>query len=407
MRITRLVALLAVQVFPLVALALVYPVVAVQLHDTLIGGKPVAVIMVTAATLAPLLAQTVSAPIYRLIDGVERADRWRVAAQSLRAAPRALLIGAPIALLASLLVAHALTWSVAATGVFVGVVELHLVLSAVLVASYATGAKVSLLATWSSYAIALLLAPSWIWAPATVAIVVQTTVLLIALRRARSQRVGAVPRGVLATAVTRGVADVLPLWSIPLAVLAADPVHFLAGPVFAGMLPALVTYHVFFETSAEPMWRRIDRLRRDMGAMPYAALEQDLQHMRHAAGSGLLRVTVVEALLAGAAVLIVGAAKWDGVTLFLGVLAVSGIGVVMLAQVYTFGMLRPGVPIAVSGLVLLPAIVVAEAIHLTPALMLTTIGATYLGVAVLTGVMNHRAWRLPEHALFWRSALAA
>lgn len=408
-RITRLVALLAVQVFPLVALALVYPVVAVQLHVTLIGGQTVAAIMVTAATLAPLLAQTVSAPVYRLIDGVERADQWRVGAQSLRATPRALLTGVPIALLASPLVAHSLDWSVPATAVFVGVVELHLLLSAVLVASYATGAKISLLVTWSTYALALLVVPTQIWAPATASIVVQTIRLTVALVRGRSEQIGRVAPGILTTSVTRGVADVLPLWSIPLAVLAADPTHFLAGPVFAGMLAALVTYHVFFETSAEPMWRRIDRLRRAMGVMPYAALERDLQDMRQAAGIGLLRVTIVEAVLAGVTALIVGAAKWEGVPLFLGVLAVSGVGVgvIMLAQVYTYGMLRPGVPIAVSGLVLLPTIIVAEAFHLRPALMLITIGSTYLAVAVFTGLVNRRAWRLPEHALFWRSALAA
>ena len=405
-RVTRLIALLAVQVFPLVALALVYPIVALQLHATLIGGRTVASVMVTAATLAPLLAQTVSAPVYRLIDGIERTDRRRIGATSLRAVPRALLIGVPIGALAALLIARALGWSVEATGALVGVVELHLVLSALLVASYATGAKLSLLVTWSCYALALLAVPTVVWAPAAAAIAAQGIRLSIALVRVRPSRIGAVPPGVLSTAVTRGVADVLPLWSIPLAVLLADPARFLAGPVFAGMLPALVTYHVFFETSAEPMWRRIDRLRRAMGVMPYAALERDLREMRQSAGTGLLRVTIVEALLAGATVLLVGAAKWHGVPLFLGVLAVSGIGVIMLAQVYTFGMLRPWVPIAVSGLVLLPAIIVGEAVHLTPVAILITIGSTYLGVAVLTGVLNRRAWRLPEYSLFWRSALA-
>jgi hypothetical protein len=405
-RITRLVALLAVQVFPLVALALVYPLVAVALHQVRIGGQTIASVMVTAATLAPLLAQTVSAPVYRLIDGIEREDRWRVGAQSLRAIPRALLIGVPIALLASLLIAHALTWSAEATGVLAGVVELHLVLSALLVASYATGGKVSLLLTWSSYAAALFAAPTLVWAPATAAIVTQGAILVIAAIRVRPQRIGVVPAGVLAASVTRGVADVLPLWSIPLAVLAADPSRFLAGPVFAGMLPALVSYHVFFETSAEPMWRRIDRLRRAMGVAPYSTLARDLQDMRDAAHRGLRRVTVVTVLLGGVTVLLVGAAKWNGVPLFLGVLAVSGIGVVMLAQVYTYGMLRPDVPIAVSGLVLLPAIVIGEAIQLTPAQMLLTIGGTYLAVAVLVDVLNRRAWRIPEYSLFWRSALA-
>ncbi|GAA4753209.1 hypothetical protein GCM10025783_27630 [Amnibacterium soli] len=404
-RVTRLVALLAVQVFPLVALALVYPLVAVELHRFQIGGQTIASVMVTAATLAPLLAQTVSAPVYRLIDGIEREDRWRVGAQSLRAIPRALLIGVPIALLASLLIAHALSWRAEATAALAGVVELHLLLSALLVASYATGGKVSLLLTWSSYAAALLAAPTAVWVPATAAIAVQGTILVIAAVRVRPQPIGPVPAGVLATSVTRGVADVLPLWSIPLAVLAADPSRFLAGPVFAGMLPALVSYHVFFETSAEPMWRRIDRLRRAMGVMPYSALERDLREMGDAAHRGLRRVTVITALLAGVTVLLVGAAKWDGVPLFLGVLAVSGIGVIMLAQVYTYGMLRPDVPIAVSGLVLLPAIVIGEAIQLTPAQMLLTIGSTYLAVAVLIDVLNRRAWRLPEYSLFWRSAL--
>ena len=406
-RITRLVALLAVQVFPLVALALVYPLVAVELHEALIGGRTVASIMVTAATLAPLLAQTVSAPVYRLIDGVERADRWRVGAQSLRAIPRALLIGVPIALLASLLIGYGLDWSPAATGALIGVVELHLLLSALLVASYATGGKLSLLITWSTYAAALLLVPGLVWAPATAAILAQTTTLVIAAIRVHPRRIGRVPAGVLSTAVTRGVADVLPLWSIPLAVLAADPERFLAGPVFAGMLPAIVSYHVFFETSAEPMWRRIDRLRRSMGVLPYDALERDLRTMRLHAGRGLVRITVVEALLAGVTALLIGAAKWDGVPLFLGVLAVSGIGVVMLAQVYTYGMLRPGVPIAVSGLVLLPMIVIAELVHVTPAEMLLTIGATYAIVAVVVGFLNRQAWRLPEYSLFWRGALAS
>ncbi|RIX28798.1 hypothetical protein D1781_15535 [Amnibacterium setariae] len=406
-RVTRLVALLAVQVFPLVALALVYPLVAVQLHEMRIGGQSVASVMVTAATLAPLLAQTVSAPVYRLIDGIERADRWRVGAQSLRAIPRALVIGAPIALLTSLLIAYGLAWSPEATAALVGVVELHLLLSALLVASYATGGKASLLVTWSSYAAALLIMPTLVWAPATAAIVAQATILVVAAVQVRPQRIGRVPAGVLSAAVTRGVADVLPLWCIPLAVLAADPARFLAGPVFAGMLPAIVSYHVFFETSAEPMWRRIDRLRRSMGVMPYEALERDLREMREHAGRGLLRVTIVEALLAGVTVLIVGAAKWDGVPLFLGVLAVSGIGVVMLAQVYTYGMLRPGVPVAVSGLVLLPMIVITEVVHVTPAEMLLTIGATYAVVAVATGFLNRQAWRLPEYSLFWRSALSA
>lgn len=406
-RALRVVALVTVQVFPLVVLAIVYPSIAVELHRATIGGVTVATLMVTAAVLGPLLAQTVSAPIYRGIDGVDRRDRGAVSRAALRHLPAALLIGVPVAAAVAVAVAHAVAWPTVAVLAFVLVVELHVLLASLLVAAYATGSQMSLLVAWSVYAVALRTFPTVVWLPAAAAAASQLPILVLrAARAARSDRTGGPSFVALLGAVVRGVADAVPLWSIPVAIFAAAPGRFDAGPVFAGMLPAIIAYHVYFQTTAEPMWRRIDRIRRDMGVRTYAEIEGGLRELRFRSRIGVSRVVALELLLAVLTVLVMGAVQWNGIALFLGVLTVSSLAVVVLAQVYTLSMLHDSPPVLAAAAVIAGAIVVALSMQVDVTHLLAVLGTLFVVLAGALAVLNDRAWRMPEHALFWKSALA-
>ncbi|WP_375400946.1 hypothetical protein [uncultured Amnibacterium sp.] len=403
----RLVSLIAVQLFPLVVLALVYPSIAVTIHTKSIGGVPLAKLMASAAVVGPLLAQTVSAPIYRLIDGVDRHDSRGVSRATLRALPVALTIGLPLAGAAAWLLADLMRWGGAATAAFMLVVELHLVLASLLVPAYAAGSHLSLVIAWGAYATVLHAIPTTLWAAPLAAICTQVPLLLWRAGRASPiQRVAAPSALAVLAATVRGFADATPLWCVPLAVFAAAPSSFAAGPVFAGMLPAIIAYHVFFQTAAEPMWRRIGRLRRDMGLHPFSVIEREVGDLKYRARLGVFRVLSVEALLGMLTVMLMGALQWDRFPLFLAVLGTSDLAVVLLAEVYTLSMLRNSPPVLLTAAVIVALIVTAIVNGLGVDQMLLMLAVTFVVMTAAIGLLSGRVWQLPEHALFWKTALA-
>jgi hypothetical protein len=403
----RLVWMLAVQVFPLVTLGALYPTVAARLESTTVGGVDLASLIVATAVVSPLLSSAVSGPIYAALDGIRRADRSRLVVAVTRQLPLGIIIAVVLGAVAAAVVLS--MWAPAAAVAFGVLIALNLLMTAVLVPAFALGSGSSLLLAWTAYAIALGVAPELWWLPPVAAIVSQAPSYVVHLRRgAGDAPLARLTYGRVGFALIRGFSDAFPLWSLPLAVFLADPAGFSAGVVFGGFLPALLAYHVYFLTSAEPMWGRIDRMHTALANSSYRLARTQIVSMSYLAHRGNIRVVgILLGASVGAAVL-VGPQLAEAPLLGATMLA-SGVAVILMTHTYTLSMLSaerrlPAAPPIVAGVM---AFVIAACLASGASvlvLLLALSAAGLVATAVVTAATTV-AWRMPEHALFWRSAL--
>lgn len=396
---------ITMQLYPLLLLTPIFLLVSPMIALTNVAGVPLSQLLVASAVLGPLLTQAVAGPVFSSLDRIPAGDSRAISAATLRSMPSALLISAPFVLLVAWALSTTTHTSPGGTLALAGLLEVNILFAASLVPAFSLRSGSLLALGWTSYGAALYYVPTLWWAPAITGFLSQ---LIIAAIRSRLRLHDAPLASAkeMALGAVRGISAALPLWGLPIALYLQNPSHFASGVIFVAMVPALVAYHVYFSTVAVPIWRMLDRVRALLATRTYIESQSDVLGVVRKARFGEWRVIAV--VLGSIAVVtpFVAFALPTEVRFIVALLAASGLSVIVMAQVCRLSMLRTAASTYVVASVLSATMTALAIFHFGAVQLLIVYAIACLACSTAVSVANRRAWRRPEHALFWQTALA-
>lgn len=392
------------QFAPMAVLSYVFIQVNPVLEATRVGSMRVFEIMVIASVISPLVSQTISGPIFRAYDRLRVRDRATIAKTTLYALPKALLVGAPTLVLVVGMAGVVRHWSREDFLIVLAAVGANVCFAATLTPAYARRSPGMLVAGWLTYAWVLWLFPQAWYAPPLVAAVVLVGVSVRLSRDAVEVSRVSVWQSVIG--LIRSLADAVPLWIVPMTVyLYGIPVTMTMLLLFVALMPALITYQVYFVSMSDPTWRSIDRFKDSITLSSYAAVNAEgirLRRMSVAGTAGAFAMAVTTTVLITP--WLMGSVPSLG-KLLMSVALAAVAAVVLLAQINRLAMtgtelVRYAVPLALLAAIAIALIIGAA---LTQVLMIYALACVVLSGAV--AFVNRMMWRTPEYTLFWAKAI--
>lgn len=388
---------------PVVVLTAAFLFVIEALALQRVAGVALTSILVACAVFTPLLSYVVSAPVFAGINALGATDAAVQCAVVRRCVPRLFpwtsLLGAGLGFGFGAM----LGWPVVASAMLATNFALHLLMAVAMVAGFATRRPVMLVATWVSYAAALIVAPgsAW-WLPALVATLVHVAWLVVLARKVGRQPLPS-PRRMLAS-VPFGYAEGAPIWLLGPILWLRDPTGFLAGVYYPALVPSLIGYQVFMFTVSDQLWQGVARLHVSLAATPYGQAKDDYRALAaRARGAKLGIVCGYGALAVLGCVLasFLGAAAPT-----VGIVVVSCVSGMLFAFCYLCSIvgLRGPLSVAAAVLTLLGAIAIAFPVSTTA--YLVAVAVVGLGLTVWSASVALASWRRPEFTLFWRRAMS-
>jgi hypothetical protein len=396
---------IAVQLLPLVLLGIVYTRVSGVLAVNFVNGVSMQELLLASAVAGPILGQTVSGPVFRALEGVSTRSLSAISVVTLRNLPKAIIISAPAVALADVGLAAATNMTPEGAVALAGVLEVHLIFAGTLVAAFARRSALMISVAWIAYGSALLFFPTLWWAPAAAGFASQLVILAIA-SRLRLRGVVPAKTGAMLLGLLKGLAQSIPLWALPVALYVTEPDSISPAVVFAALIPALLAYHIYFSTVATPLWRMLDEVRKALSTVPYAEAQKQILSVSQRASRGELRVAGV--VLIFGLVLIPATLQTESSDSFfiVALIAASGLSVVLTAQLTRLSMLREGPGFYIAAGVITANLVFWITLGASPVQLLLAHSVLALASITVVSIANRQMWRIPEHALFWRTALS-
>lgn len=284
------------------------------------------------------------------------------------------------------------------------VVGANVCFAATLTPAYALRDPGMLMAGWLTYAWVLWLVPQAWYAPPLVSAGV---LAVMTLRRSRGAvEVGRASWSQSVVGIVRSLADAIPLWIVPLTVyLYGIPITMTMLLLFIALMPALITYQVYFVSMSDRTWRSIDSFKASITLSSYSAVHAEGVRLRKLSSAGtigafglsVLTLLLVTPWIAG---YVPGLSR-----LLVAVSFAAAAAVVLLAQVNRLAMTgteatRYAVPLA-----LLAVIAVALIIDVPLATVLSIYAISCVVLSLAVAALNWVMWRTPEYTLFWAKAI--
>jgi hypothetical protein len=260
---------LALQLTPLLVLAIVFPLVGARLHALTVGGTPVSQVILAGTVAVPVLAQIACAPLYRILgEDVYDNGSSALAPSFLSHWPSVFYRSVPLVVLLSVPFALTAHWSTGAVLAFALFMFCNLAMVQWFVVPIMARRYGLWAGAWLAYAGVLLLAPE------LCLIAPLAALFVLACRTLRGPilfPVRSTPN-VWRTFATGSVLGTL-LWLNPLLLLLVLGNNFRPTFVFLSLLPAIILFNAYFTIIAPGLQFSFD----------------SLQHALHQTGVGRLR----------------------------------------------------------------------------------------------------------------------
>jgi hypothetical protein len=394
---------LVLHLWPVITLTAVYPRASVRMAGHAVGGVELTTFLLAVALMLPWLLQGVCMPLYRSIGAlVNGGDVEALRRGFCAAVPVATLQSVPFVIVSSLPLVLILRWNVATVGSFWLLMVVNVMFAQSLVLANVTRDRAAWVAGWSAYAVSVAAVPTWWWLPPVAGLLTQ----LVPLRRHLLTR----PEWTSFRTILRDVGQGLVLG----AVMWGDKVFYFyrsdgAIPVvilFMASLPAVIAYNFYFVCRSPDFDASVRRLHKAVESQPLRHLRINSQAVHQVAHRSLRDTAFVGAVL----VFLISIVLWSSVApayaaLIGSVAAASWICAMISIACYKLEYADDRRSIGIVGGFHLAVCAVLFASPLSaPQVYFGILLADSVAFMVALLLVN-RAWRSPEHTLFWRRAL--
>jgi hypothetical protein len=395
---------LILHLWPVVTLTTVYPVASRRMAGHEVGGVALTTFLLAVALTLPWLLQGVCMPLYRAIgDLVNAGDDHALRRGFVAAMPGAVVQSIPFILISGLPLILFLHWSPAAVGTFYLLMVVQVLFAQSLVLANVTRYRLGWVWGWSAYAITIMVVPTWYWLPPIAGLLTQ----LVPLRRQLLTRPAWLDlRGVL-TDVPPGLLLGVVMWGDKLFYFYHSRGNLPVIILFIASLPAIIAYNFYFVCRSPDFESSVKRLHEALMNEPLLGLRKQSGRVFETAQRSLRDTAFIGAILVGAtAVLLWSLAAPPQAALIGGVAAVSWLCAVISIACYKLEYVNDRRGTCLVGGLHLAICVGLFASPLAAADIYVGIVCGDIVALILALALFRRAWRTPEHTLFWRRALA-
>ena len=394
---------LLLHLWPVVTLTAVYPMASSRMADSRLGGVELTTFLLAVALTLPWLLQGVCMPLYRSIGSlVHDRDAAALGRGFCAALPAAAVQAMPFVLVCAVPLVVVLRWSFPAIAAFWLLMTINVLFAQSLVLANITRNRIGWVAGWSAYAVSVAVVPTWWWLPPLAGMLTQLVPLrrhLLTAPRWTSLRanLGDVGRGLLLGAV---------MWGDKLIYFYSSHGDIPVIIVFIASLPAVIAYNFYFVCRAPDFDTSVRRLHEALEKEPLRNLRNYSRGVHQVALRSQRDTAVVGGILVFLISMVLWSAAASAYTSLVGaVSAASWMCVMISIACYKLEYAGERWPVAVVGALHLLTCVVLFAAPLSAAhvyLGILCVDAVAFAIALL---LFDRAWRAPEHTLFWRRAL--
>jgi len=409
---------LLVALSPVIILAAAFVVAQERVLDAAIEGVPLTEFFIASALVVPLLSQAISAAVFGALRLLNSSETAGVSQIVLRYMPRGLVPAAVFALLAGAGLGFSRSWPIFASAALVWTLFIHLVLALSLVVAFAARRYFRLPIAWAAYGAAMIFAPQLWWLPALCALFTQIVLMVLDCHSPKPgaeailvERAWHLPLPGTWMSMRRavgGLADAMPIWSMPLMMWVVLGDHFDPGAAMFAVLPAILGMQVFFVMLVDPLWARIKVLTERLVSEPYSLVRNEARGL----GGFALRGSAFVILFTGI-IGLVATLMWLFVIhtevpeLFVAKVVASGAGAVVAMLGYLYSMFRDRRWVFVSAVAAGTVHIGALTLAVEPQMWLSALSVTFGVLALVYLAVSVRDWRHPEYHLFWARAIAA
>jgi hypothetical protein len=392
---------LALHLWPVGLLTVVFPVAAAQMGTTTVGNTGLTTLLLAVSLTVPWLSQGACLSLYRAV-GPLVGDQAAMRRRFCGAWPAAFVSSLALIVLFAVPVQLMTGWSSEAMTAYVVSCALHTLFAQSLVLINLDRSRWLWALVWTAYALPLLAAPTIWYLPPLIGLLPQLLVLRYHLV-ARPSRL--VPRDE-ARDLVRGLLLGSVLWADKFCFFLVAGSALPVESVFLALLPAVIAYNYYFVRLAPDFDTAVDALRDAMERRTFDALSRSSSSLfvevkRSVARTGSVGAVLVLALswtivgfrpTEAGLVVAIAVASWLFMTITVAAYKMDYIGQQRRAQLW-------------SGLHLVLCVATFAAIPAGPGTYVVLIGVDAL---LLFGLLRdcYQLWRTPEYTLFWRHATA-
>ncbi|GAA2548032.1 hypothetical protein GCM10010435_16720 [Winogradskya consettensis] len=395
-------ASLLLHLWPVVTLTAVYPTAAGRMAGYDVGGIPLTEFLLAVALVLPWLLQGVCMPLYRAIGDLSHDGNLPALRRGFVAAiPGTIVQAIPAVIISAVPLAFLLHWSPEAILTFIGLLLLDVLFAQSLVLANVTRSRSDWVIGWSAYAVAVLIAPTWWWLPPLVGLVTQ----VIPLWRYLKVRPTWLNNRTVSGDILQGLLLGAVMWGDKVFYFYATGGDFPVVTLFLASLPAVIAYNFYFICRTPEFDASVKNLHSAMSSEPMNRLGSHSKAVYSTAARSIQDSAFVGAILVGLTAILLWSTTPRYAALIGGITAACWLCTVISIACYKLeyvGERRTSRAIGAFHL-LVCAIAFASSLPDATAYLVLVAGDTFALVVAL--VLFRRAWRTPEHTLFWRRAL--
>lgn len=389
---------------PLILLNIVFPLVSPAIGAREVSGVSLTHIILASSITTPWLAQAACMPAYRGIAALMAGkDMDRITRRFCEGWAPMFVQSLPLIVLFTVPLWLATGWSPAALGLYALLCALHLLFVQSLVIANVGQRRGHWAAAWAAYAIALAVAPTWVWLPPLAATLTQLLFIrrhlsgVLAFERLAHHHVAKdLLRGLLLGAV---------LWADKFVLFLATDGSFHVVVVFMAMLPAVLAYNFYFVNLAPAVDASIRGLHVAIQDESLRALVATSERLARTVDRSVLRTGALGMVLTVACSLVLGALFPEHLALAVGIALASWAFLMLTLLSYELDYIgERAIPQSMGAAHI--AILVAAFALLPPAGAYTMVVIADLALVAVAWVLYKRHWSQPEYTLFWRHATA-
>ena len=389
---------------PLILLNIVFPLVSPTISQQEFAGVSLTHIILASSITTPWLAQAACMPAYRgIAEMMAEKDMDRIARRFCQGWLPMFVQSMPLVVLFAVPLWLATGWNLQAVGLYGVLCLLHLLFVQSLVIANVGQNRGHWAAAWAAYALALAVAPTWVWLPPLAAAATPLWFIrgnlrhLAAMQRLAHQDVAKdLVRGLLLGAV---------LWADKFVLFLSTDGGFHVIVVFMAMLPAVLAYNFYFVNLAPAVDKSIQGLHAAIQGESMNELVSTSGRLARVIDRSVLRTGALGMVLTLACSLVLGSIFPEQLMLAV-VVALSSWCFLMLTML-SYELDYIGERFAPQSLGAVHIAVLALSFWLLP--LVSAYGVILLADLVLVTiawVLYKRHWSQPEYTLFWRHAVA-
>ncbi|MBW3068035.1 beta-carotene 15,15'-monooxygenase [Actinomyces sp. 594] len=389
---------------PAILLGLSYPLAMSRMAGHVVGGQPIASLIISVAVGVPWLSQVVCGPVYRLMGPVVDERPGECAGQFIRLWPAVLAFSVPPALVVTALVALTTHWPAPALAAHFLLLMENMVFAQSLMVADLLRRRRHWALGWVAYAASVLLLPTaWYLPPllATVTQVVPLVPLMPGLLRPQP-----VPVKDYVADMGRGLVLGGVLWADKLLLFLTVGTQWHIALAYLCLQPAVLGYTFYFAIATPRVTGALSDFHQGLESVSIESLHDRSRYLTRLMDRALVRAVLVEAL--GVAVVLAAIAVLAPASLLEAFAVSLGSALLAALTLLAYEIDHAGDPALALWLSAAHLLAALASFTLVGGLAASFAATALVDVALIAvSVIIYRArWSSPEYSFFWRKALS-